>query len=366
MISYGRQSIGDDDVRAVVSTLMSDFITQGPKVTEFETALANYCGAFHCAVASNGTAALHLAYLAAGICKDDEVIVTPNTFVATTNMILACGAKPVFCDIRSDTYNIDEGKIEELITKNTRAIVVVDFAGQPCNLDRIREIANKHKLVFIEDACHALGADYKGRKVGGLADFTIFSFHPVKGITTGEGGAILTNNKDAYEKMCLIRSHGVVKDENGFNIMTEFGFNYRLTDIQCALGLSQLKKLDRFITKRHAVVQAYERELGNFDKIILPKTTDEVRSAWHLYVIRVKDREKRLPLHHHLRSKGILTNLHYPAVYNNPYYRKNGFGDVALANMDLYAETAITIPCYPDLPIEQIKFICNEICSFYN
>lgn len=364
MIPYGRQSIYNDDVQAVISVLKSDFITQGPNVVEFENALAKYCNIKYCVAVNSGTSALHLAYLTAQIGYGDEVIVTPNTFVATTNMILVCGAKPIFCDIRLDTYNIDEEKIEQLITDKTKAIVTVDFAGQPCEIDRIREIANKHRLIFIEDGCHALGARYKDQPVGSFADFTIFSFHPVKGITTGEGGAIMTNDKRAYEKMCLMRSHGIVKDEKGFNTMVEFGYNYRITDIQCALGLTQLKKLDGFINKRHEIARIYERELGDFVEIILP--LEKHYSAWHLYVIRTRNPNMRSRLYDHLRSKGILANFHYPAVYSNPYYLKNGFDGFSLPNMDLYAKTAITIPCYPCLTADEIKFISNEIRSCYN
>ena len=215
MIPYGHQSINKKDIEAVVKVLKSDWLTQGPNVLEFEKALAKYCGAKYAVAVNNGTAALHLAYLTAGLKKGDEVITSPNTFAATANMMMAVGAKPVFCDIHPDTYNIDESKIENLITKKTRAIVPIHFAGQPCKMDEINRIAKKHKLIIIEDACHALGAKYKGKKIGAcdFSDMAVFSFHPVKSIATGEGGVILTNDKKYYEKLILLRNHGIYKDK---------------------------------------------------------------------------------------------------------------------------------------------------------
>src|SRR3990167_2153653 len=226
LIPYGRQTIDADDIRVVVKVLKSNWLTQGPTVKKFEESLAKYCGAKFAVAVSNGTTALHLAYLAAEIGADDEVITTPNTFVATTNMLIAVGAKPVFCDIRLDNYNIDEAKIEELITAKTKAIVPVHFAGYPCHMDKILSLAKKHNLLVIEDACHALGASYKNKKIGGIGDMSVFSFHPVKSITTGEGGAILTNNYELYKKLTHLRTHGITKNDKGFNVMTALGYNY--------------------------------------------------------------------------------------------------------------------------------------------
>ena len=355
MIPYGRQSIDKKDIVAVSAVLKSDWLTQGPKVLEFEKALAKYCSAKFAVAVSSGTAALHLAYSVAGIGEGDEVITTPNTFVATTNMLLVVGAKPVFCDIRLDIYNLDKNEIEKLITKKTKAIVPVHFAGQPCEMDVILKIAKKYGLLVIEDACHALGAKCKNKKIGSISDMTIFSFHPVKSVTTGEGGAVLTNNKNFYKKLILLRSHGVVKDKKGFNVMTALGYNYRLTDIQAALGISQLKKLDKFIQKRHQAVELYEKYLGGNENIILPKELPENCSAWHIYVTRVKNKKERIPLYNFLKKNDIGVNFHYPPVYSQPYYRENGYKNIFLPNTELYNETAITIPLYSQLSIEESR-----------
>lgn len=366
MIPYGHQSIDKKDIEAVIKVLKSDWLTQGPKVLEFEKALAKYCGAKYAVVVNNGTAALHLAYLVAGFKGGDEIITTPNTFVATSNMMLVVGAKPVFCDIRLDTYNIDETKIEKLITKKTKAIVPVHFSGQPCEMDEIYRIAKKYKLLVIEDACHALGARYKNKKIGSLkSDMTIFSFHPVKSITTGEGGSILTNDKKYYEKLILLRNHGIVKDKQGKNVMTELGFNYRMTDIQAALGIGQLKKIDNFIAKRREIVSWYEETLVGDKNIILPQEVENCYSGWHIYVIRTKNIEHRDKLSIYLKQKGAGVNFHYPAVYSHPYYQKNGYQDIKLENTHQYQKTCLTLCCYPDLAQRQVKSIANLIKKFF-
>jgi len=365
MIPYGRQHIDRDDIEEVVKVLKSDWLTQGPKVLEFEKALAKYCGAKYAVAVSSGTAALHLAYLAAGLKNGDEVITTPNTFVATTNMLLAVRAVPVFCDIKMDTYNIDEDKIEKYITKKTRAVVPVHFAGQPCNMDKILKLAKKYNLLVIEDACHALGAEYENRKVGSIGDMTIFSFHPVKSITTGEGGAVLTNNEAFYKKLLHLRTHGIKKDKNGFNVMTELGYNYRLTDIQAALGLSQLKKLDKFLEQRHGIVSWYNAELGDIKEIALPVELADTRSAWHIYVIRTKDIKIRNSLASFLKQSGIGVNFHYPSVYSHPYYRKNGNRKTKLANEEIYHKSCLTIPLYPTLTLQNVKYVSEKIKTFY-
>ena len=242
---------------------------------------------------------------------------------------------------------------------------MVDFAGQPCEYQKIKKLAQKHKLLLIADACHALGATYNRQKIGALADLTILSFHPVKSITTGEGGAILTDNKEFYEHLLLLRSHGIKKDQNGFNVMTELGFNYRLTDIQAALGLSQLKKLDKFIAARQKVVTWYQKYLGNFDRVILPVEVSGVKSAWHIYIIRTVDPKDRLPLYNFLKQNGIGVNFHYPAVYSHPYYRTHGFAKVQSPEADAYHASAITLPLFPTLIENQVKKVSNLIKSYY-
>ncbi len=368
MIPYGKQFIDKEDIDAAISVLKSNFLTQGPKVKEFEEALAKYCGVKYAVACVNGTAALHLAYLAAGLGKGDEVITTPNTFAATSNMMLVVGAKPVFCDIRLDTCNIDERQIEKLITKRTKAIVPVHFAGQPCKMGRIKKIAKKHKLLVIEDACHGLGAKYRNNKVGNckFSDMAVFSFHPVKSITMAEGGAILTNNRRFYEKMLSLRNHGIHKDKSGKNVMTELGYNYRITDIQCALGLSQLKKLDGFIKKRHEVVKLYKKELSDIKEIVLPVALEHNYSAWHIYVIRTKKASDRDKLSVYLKNNGIGINFHYPAVYSHPYYRKNGYGNLKLKNMEEYHNSCITLPCYVRLERKDIKYIADKIKQYFS
>lgn len=363
-IPYGRQSIDNNDIKTVVKVLRSDWLTQGPAVRQFEESLAKYCNAKYAVAVSNGTAALHLAYLAAGLGVSDEVITTPNTFVATTNMLLAVGAKPVFCDIRLDNYNMEEIKIEALITPKTKAIVPVHFGGHPCHMDKILNIAKKHDLLVIEDACHALGASYKNQKIGGIGDMTVFSFHPVKSITTGEGGAILTNNHEFYKKLAHLRTHGITKDEKGFNVMTALGYNYRITDIQTALGTNQLKKLDKFIKARQLAINAYRKELVGVKDLVVPSSDKNYVSANHLLVVRTKDPIKRDGLANFLKQNGIGVNFHYPAVYSHPYYRENGYANLHLKNADLYHNSAITLPLYTTLTTNQIKYVCNKIKEF--
>ena len=365
MIPYGKQLISQEDINEVVEVLKSDWLTQGPKVLEFEKALAKYIGVKYAVAVSHGTAAFHLSYLALNLKKGDEVIVTPNTFTSVVNMMIIIGVKPIFCDIRLDTYNIDESKIEELITDKTKAIVSLDFAGHSCDMDKINVIAKKYNLIVIEDACHALGGKYKGNKIGSMADMSVLSFHPVKPITTGEGGAILTNNEDYYKKMVFLRSHGISKDETGKNIMTELGFNYRLTDIQAALGLSQLKKLDSFIKERQKVANMYKNELADVKEIILPVELPENYSGWHIYVIRTKNPKDRDSLMKYLKENEIGVNFHYPAVYSHPYYQNLGYKNFKLKNEEIYNNSCITLPCHTKLTKENICLIGKLIKIFY-
>lgn len=367
MIPYGHQMIDKKDIAAITKVINSDYLTQGPEIEKFEKQLAEYCNAKYVVAVSNGTSALHLAYLVAGIKDGDEVITTPNTFVATTNMLLLLNARPVFVDIRLDTYNLDETKIEEKITKKTKAIVPVHFSGHPCEMDKILRIAKKNNLIVIEDAAHALGAKYKNKKIGSLkSDMTVFSFHPVKSITTGEGGAIVTNNKSYYNQLKLLRSHGVVKDQDGNNVMKQLGFNYRITDIQAALGVSQLKKLDRFIKKRRIIVEWYQKSLSSLNNIILTQENKQCFSSYHLMIIRTKNKSDRNKLKKYLAKKGVGVNFHYPAVYKHPYYQKIGFNKINLKNMQKYHDTTITIPLFPGLNKQQVEFISGCIKNYYN
>lgn len=364
-IPYGRQVIDNNDVKAVVRVLKSDWLTQGPAVRQFEESLAKYCDAKYAVAVSNGTAALHLAYLAAGLKNGDEVITTPNTFVATSNMLLAVGAKPIFCDIRLDNYNLDENKIEELVTSKTKAIVPVHFAGHPCKMDEILSIAKKHDLLVIEDACHALGASYKNKKIGSIGDMSVFSFHPVKSITTGEGGAILTNNSEFYKKLTHLRTHGITKDEKGFNVMTALGYNYRITDIQTALGISQMKKLGKFTKARQKIFDVYKKELTGVKEVRTPSMDKNSVPSNHIFVIMTKDPAKRDALANYLKQNGIGINFHYPMVYSHPYYQENGYKEVKLANADLYHSSCITLPIYTTLKTSEIKYISDKIKEFF-
>lgn len=359
-IPYGHQTISKDDISEVVKVLKSNYLTQGPKVKEFEQSLADYCGVKYAAVFSSGTAALEAAYYAAGIGKGDEVITTPLTFAATSNMILARGARPIFADIDSSTGNLDPKEAEKKINKKTKAIVVVDYAGMPADINLFKRICKKHQLVFIEDSAHALGASFEGTKVGAIADMTMFSFHPVKSITTGEGGAIVTNKKDYYEKLILFRSHGITKDKKKFirksrvgwyHEMQDLGFNFRLTDIQAALGISQMRKLDKFIIKRKIIAQRYQKELCNLKYFILPTDIFRRESSWHLFVLRIIPEKKHLRdfVFVKLQKKGIGVQVHYLPVYQHPYYQKLGYKKGLCPKAELFAKSEISIPIFPTL-----------------
>jgi len=376
-LPYGLHWIDEDDIQEVVKVLRSDWITQGPKVKEFEEKLANYCEAKYAVAVSSGTAALHLACHVLRVRPGDEIITSPITFLATSNSVLYCGGKPIFVDIDEKTYNIDVNKIEKKINKNTKGIIPVDFAGQPCDLDGIREIANKYHLWIMEDAAHALGAEYNGKKIGGLSDLTIFSFHPVKAITTGEGGAIATNNRTLYERLLMLRSHGVTKDSSKFETknekskggqwyyeMQELGYNYRITDFQSALGISQLRKLERFIERRRGIAQIYNEAFKNIKEITIPYEKANVKSAYHLYVLQM-DFEKigktRKELFEYMRENNILLQVHYIPVHLQPYYKeKFGYklGDFPVA--ENYYRKAITLPLYPKMTKKEIDFVISN------
>lgn len=373
MIPYGRQTIEDDDIQAVVDVLKSDYLTTGPKIAEFEQIVADYVGAKYAVAISNGTSALHAACFASGIGPGDEVITTPLTFAASANCVLYCGGTPVFADVDARTYNIDPEDIQKKITDKTRAIIAVHLAGQPCDMDEIHSIAHEHNLIVIEDGAHALGSVYKGKKIGSLSDMTTFSFHPVKPITTGEGGMIVTNNESLYKKLLLFRSHGITRDDSLMNRndgpwfyqQLDLGYNYRITDIQCALGCSQMKKLDRFLKRRKEIVMRYNEAFAGCDNIVTPYQLPETESGWHLYIVQIKNHDRK-KVFETLRDRGIGVNVHYIPVYMHPYYQENGYENVHCRNAEEVYSHIISLPLYPGLSIEQQEYVIRtlkDICE---
>jgi UDP-4-amino-4,6-dideoxy-N-acetyl-beta-L-altrosamine transaminase len=361
-LPYARQWIDEEDIQAVVDVLRSDWITTGPKIEEFEKKFAKYIGVKHAVAVSSGTAGLHAAVFAAGIGDGDEVITTPYTFVATANCILYQGARLVFADIDPTTLNIDPKEISKRITSKTKAIICVDFAGQPCDYGEILGIAKEHDLIVISDAAHSLGAEYEGQKVGTISDMTAFSFHAVKTITTGEGGMITTNNDQYAGRLRNFRSHGITTDARQREKagiwsyeMVDLGYNYRITDFQCALGIKQLDKLGAFIDKRDKLATRYGELLSSTDTIDTPVIKEDVKHAWHIYVIKLnQERLKidRLKLFKEMRNKNIGVNVHYIPVHMHPYYKKRfGFseGDYPIAE-DTY-RNVLTLPLFPKMTI---------------
>lgn len=370
-IPYGRQSINEDDIKAVEEVLKSDFLTTGPKIAEFERKFADYVGAKYAVAVSNGTAALHIACMAAGIGEGDEVITTPITFAASANCALYCGATPVFADIDPVTYNISPESVESHVTERTKAIIPVHYTGQACDMDAIHKIADRYNLIVIEDAAHAVGAEYKGKKIGSLSDMTEFSFHPVKHITCGEGGIVTTNREDLYEKLKLFRTHGITREEKFLHKVDgpwyyeqiDLGYNYRITDIQAALGISQLGRIDKFLEKRKKIAAKYDEAFKNFDGIEIPKQAEYSNSAYHLYVIKV-DKSIRKALFEYLRANNIGVNVHYIPVYTFPYYREHGYENVKCENAEKLYESIISIPIYYDLSDEEQDYVIDKIKEF--
>lgn len=376
-IPYAAQWIDKQDIKAVQKVLRSAYLTQGPMVEAFEKAMASYCGAKYAVAVNSGTSALHIACLAAGITKGDEVITSPITFVASANSVLYCGAKPIFADVKADTVTIDPAEIKKKITNKTKAIIPVDFAGQPANLKQIRKIADAQDLVIIEDAAHALGAKYYGERIGSCnySDMTILSFHAVKHITTGEGGIVLTNRNEFYERLLIFRSHGVIRDNRltkgnhgpWYYEMQELGFNYRITDLQCALGISQLKKLSRFIKRRKRIAARYNNVFSKYDELNPLKEEAHVDSARHLYVLRFNLGEfsvSRKRIFEEYRNSGIQVNVHYIPVYYQPYYQGLGYKKGLCPRAEKYYEEAITLPLYPkmtDLDINRVIDVTMKI-----
>lgn len=379
---YGHQWIDEEDIAAVVDVLRSDYLTCGPAITKLERELCAYTGAKYAVAVSNGTAALHCACIAAGIGSGDEVITTPLTFAASANCILYVGAKPVFVDVELDTYNIDPKSILSHITDKTKAVIAVDFTGQAVKHAEIRKICEEHHLIFIEDAAHAIGTSYEGQKVGSLADITCFSFHPVKTITSGEGGAILTNDEHLYQKLMLARTHGITHDESlmedvphegpWYYEQVSLGYNYRMTDIQAALLSSQLKKLDQFKTRRQEIVKRYNEAFEKIPEIIIQNEIPESDTCRHLYIIRlIFDKLKctRREFFDAMSAENVQCQIHYVPVYWFPYYQHMGYEKGICPNAETIYEEIMSIPLYPamtDQDVEDVVSAVYKVIFFYS
>ncbi len=371
-IPYGKQNISQEDIDSVVDTLKSDFLTTGPKINEFEEALSSYCGAKYCVAVSNGTAALHLASLVL-LKEGDKVLTTPNSFLATSNAILYVGAKPIFVDIQEDG-NIDLDLCEEELKKDPsiKAIYGVSFSGNMLDQNKLKELKEKYKITILEDNAHAIGAEYDGIKAGSCtnSECSIFSFHPVKHITTAEGGAITTNDKDIYEKLLVLRAHGMVKtsDMKPWEYeMRELGFNYRITDMQCALGISQLKKLPSFIERRYEIAKTYDKAFEN--TLVKPLYAFHGKSSYHLYVVQVdfsKLNISREDLFNKLKAKNIGIQLHYIPINKQPYYKSLGYGNEITPIMDEYYEECFSLPIYPLLSNEEQQYVIDTLFEILN
>lgn len=380
MIPYARQSINEEDIRAVVEVLRSDWLTQGPAVEQFEQAVADYCGARYAVAVSNATSALHIACLAAGLGEGDSLWTSPNTFVASANCGLYCGAEVDFVDIDPQTYNLSVQRLKEKLERAKaqnrlpKILIPVHFSGQACQMAEISDLAGRYGVTIIEDASHAIGGAYRGVRIGACnhSAMTVFSFHPVKIITTGEGGMVLTNRQDLYQKLKLLRSHGITSDpglmrhpQDGvwFYEQIALGFNYRMTDIQAVLGVSQLKRVDDFVARRHYLARRYNELLRDLP-VVLPYVHADAFSSWHLYVIRLKLDETRRSHHEMfegLRSSGIYVNLHYVPVHLQPYHQRFGFkrGDFPVAEQ--YSREAISLPLYYGLTDESQDIVVKAL-----
>ena len=379
-IYYGRQCIEQDDIDAVIDTLRSDLITCGPRVAGLEKAICRVTGARYAVAVSNGTAALHLAAMAAGFGEGDEVIVSSITFAASSNCVLYCGAKPVFADIKDDTYNIDPESVRKLITPRTRGIVAVDFTGQAVELDELRAIAREHNLVLIEDAAHAIGTKYKGQPVGSIADMTCFSFHPVKTVTAGEGGAITTNDEATYKRLMRLRSHGITRnqdemvhptDDMWYNEQVELGYNYRMTDFQAALLTSQIQKLERFKKRRREIVEMYDKAFSSMPELIVQKEIPESDTTRHLYILRLnldKLTCNRRQFFDALYAENTKPQVHYLPVYWHSYYEKLGYPKGLCPNAEKLYMEIMSIPLYPTLTdgdVEDVIHAVKKIVEYY-
>lgn len=352
--------------------MKSDFITQGPKIKEFEEKIAKYCGAKYAVSFNSGTSALHGAYFALGLNKSDEMITTPNTFVATSNAAIYLGAKPVFSDVKLNTGNLDVSKVEEKITDNTKLITPVHYSGNPVDMAELSEIAQKYDIKIIEDGAHALGAKYNSNKIGSLkySEMAMFSFHPVKHITTGEGGIIVTNNEEYYEKLEMFKSHGITKNNlvneshgDWYYEMQYLGFNYRITDIQASLGISQLKRLDSFVKSRRKIANKYNEIFEDNPYFDVALENENGKSAYHLYPILLKDEymKHKKEIFSKLRSEGLGVQVHYIPVYLQPYYQELGYKKGICPINEKFYQKEISIPMYPSLTDDDLEFVKEKL-----
>ncbi|MCI0577820.1 MAG: UDP-4-amino-4,6-dideoxy-N-acetyl-beta-L-altrosamine transaminase [Chloroflexi bacterium] len=379
MLPYGRQWLDEDDVAAVVEVLRSDWLTTGPKVAEFEGAFADCVGAKEAVAVSNGTAALHAAVFALGIGPGDEVVTPAMTFAASANCVVFQGGRPVFADVDPESLLLDPRQLEAKITPRTKAVVAVDYTGQPCDYDALEKIAGRYGLPIIADACHALGGSYKGRLVGTLGDLNVFSLHPVKHVTTGEGGVITTDNPELARRMRLFRNHGITSDYrqreaqgSWFYEMTELGYNYRLTDIQCALGLSQLVKLPGWVKRRQEIARCYDEAFARLPAVRPLQMQADVSPVYHLYIIRLDPerlRATRAEVFAALRAEGIGVNVHYIPVHLHPFYQERfGTGPGLCPVAEAAYEQLITLPIFPTMTggdVEDVLSAVFKVCQVY-
>lgn len=369
-LPYGRQLVEEDDLSAVAEALRSDWLTTGPAVERFERRLAEAVGARYAVAVNSGTAALHAAYFAAGVGPGDEVVTSPLTFAATANAALYLGARPVFVDVEEDTGNLDPSRLAAALSGRAKVIAPVDFAGHPCELEPLLDTARRRGLTVVEDAAHALGAKYRGKNVGSLAHMTVFSFHPVKHITTGEGGAVVTDDESFYHRLQAFRTHGIVRgraemlEDHGpwYYEMHHLGYNYRITDFQCALGSSQLQKLPRFLQRRREIVARYQEAFADLPGVRLPVERPEVEAAWHLYVLRLADgATARRRVFERLRQAGLGVQVHYIPVYWHPYYRRLGFRKGLCPRAEEFYAGCLSLPLFPAMGKEDVERTIAEV-----
>ena len=375
-LSYGRQYIDEDDIAAVTRVLRSDFLTCGPLVPEVEQRLCELTGAKYATAVSNGTTALHCACLAAGIGRGDEVITTPITFAATANSVLYCGGTPIFADIDPATWQLSPEAIESKISPRTKAVIAVDYTGEPCDYERIRAICDTHGLILIEDAAHAIGTRYKGRAVGNIADMTTFSFHPVKTVTSGEGGAVMTNSAELHTKLDLYSKHGISRDPDTIGVGQDWyyeqimlGSNYRITDIQCALLLSQLDKLPAFAARRREITQAYHKAFVDMPELTLQREYEGSDTVRHLYVIRLNTgrlKVGRKEVFDALRAENIGVHVHYIPVYTFPYYARMGYRRGICPEAEALYEEIITLPLFYSMTDEDVRDVVRAVQKVVN